>query len=302
MPELGNALNRVFADRLHEDGFRKEAEERAQAFLKLSIYEGSILSRIIPPKEISPAQCDRDPNEPILLRKVIDKEFTDVNAVAMDFRGKGDHKYVDTAAYTVDFYKIMSEEYSISEGELRAKEQPIQELIRHHTARRIEDVMDTAFLSALDKAVTSTGQVETVTDDILLPSNIKKIRNVLDGQTTRDKLEAATLLMTRSRFNDIDTWQQTGVDNGMGQEYWVDGFKYDRLFRLRVVKTIKNDLLPDNHIYVFTSPEFLGHHLTFNDDRFQIKLDYDVIKWKGWKTHGATIGNERAVARLELAT
>jgi len=301
MPELGNSLNRVFADRLHEDGFRKEAEERGQAFLKLSVYEGSILSRILPPKEISPAQCDRDPSAPILLRKVIDKEFTNVNAVAMDFRGKGNSRYVDTDAYTVDFHKIMSDEHVISESELRAKEQPIQELIRHHTARRIEDVMDTAFLSAVDTAIANTGQEITVGDDILQPTNIKLLRNLLDGQSGRNKLKAATILMTQSRANDIDTWQQTGVDNGMGQEYWADGFKYDKLFRLRVIKTIKNDLLPDNQVLVFTAPEFLGHHLTFNDDRFQIKIDYDNIKWKGWKTHGAAIGNEFAVARLNLA-
>jgi hypothetical protein len=95
-------------------------------------------------------------------------------------------------------------------------------------------------------------------------------------------------------------WPQAGVDNGMGQEYWADGYKYDKIFGLRVVKTIKSNLVPNNVIYAFVAPEFLGHHLTFNDDRFQIKTEWDDIAWKAWKTHGAAIGNNFGVAKLTL--
>lgn len=302
MPEFGNNLNRIFVDNIRDPGLRKEAEERSQAYLKLRVYEDSFLSRIIPPKPISPSQCDRTLESPTLLRKIIDKEYTDVKATVMDFRGKGDYKFIETEQYPVDFYKIESEEYHVTEGELRAKEQPVQSIIKHHTAREIQETMDTTFINAVEAIITAAAGAQTVsvTEDIILPSNITKLRNLLDGRTTFP-LTAATLLMSQAQFNNMAVWPQAGVDNGMGEEYWADGYKYDKIYGLRVVKTIKTNLIPENTVYVFAAPEFLGHHLTFNDDRFQIKTDYDDIAWKAWKTHGAAIGNNFAVAKLLLS-
>jgi hypothetical protein len=300
MTEFGNNLNRVFVENIRDPSMRKEAEERAQAYLKLRVYEDSFLSRIMPPKPISPSQCDRTLESPTLLRKIIDKEFTDVKATVMDFRGKGDYKFIETAQYAVDFHKIESEEYHITEQELRAKEQPIQSLIKHHTARFIQEKMDQVFINALEGIISANpAQATTDSSDIILPSNITKLRNILDGRTTFPQV-AATLLMTQAQFNNMAVWPQAGVDNGMGQEYWADGYKYDKIFGLRVVKTIKSNLVPNNVIYAFVAPEFLGHHLTFNDDRFQIKTEWDDIAWKAWKTHGAAIGNNFGVAKLTL--
>jgi hypothetical protein len=305
MPEFGNNLNRVFVENIRDPALRKEAEERSQAYLKLRVYEDSFLSRILPPKPISPSQCDRTLESPTLLRKIIDKEYTDVTATVMDFRGKGDYKFVETEQYAVDFHKIESEEYHVTEGELRAKEQPVQSLIKHHTAREIQHRMDSVFIDAIEaiiaaaEAASAGSQLVTVDEDIILPSNITKLRNLLDGRTSFP-LTAATLLMTQAQFNNVDTWPQAGVDNGMGSEYWRDGYRYDTLFRLRVVKTIKADLIPNDVVYAFVAPEFLGHHLTFNDDRFQIKTEWDDIAWKAWKTHGAAVGNNFGVVKMKL--
>jgi len=302
MPDFGNNINRVFVDQLQDDAMRKTAEERSQAYLKLRVYEESVLSRVIPPKPISPVQCDRRQESPTLLSKIIDKEFVDVTATVMDFRGSGDYQFVETEQYAVDFHKIESNEFHISEGELRAKEQPIQSLIKHHTAREIQYQMDRVFLSAVEAIITANpAQGITAADDVILPKNIIRLQNVIDGRTSLP-LVAATLLMTQAQFNNINTWQQAGVDNGMGKEFWRDGYTYDTLFGMRVIKTIKSDLVPNNVVYCFTAPEFLGHHLTFNDDRFQIRTEWDDIAWKAWKTHGAAIGNNNAVAKLTLAT
>ena len=307
MTDYANNLNRVFIEQLQDPSMKKVAEERSMAYLKQRVYEDSFLERIIPSKPISPSQCDRaesSATSPTLLRKIIDKEFTDVAATAMDFRGKGDYKFVETDTYPVDFFKIESEEFHITEGELRAKEQPVQSLIKHHTAREIQEVMDTVFNTALIAIVTAAPvgtQDIAVADDIVLPSNITELRNLLDGRgNLGNPLVASTLLMTQAQFNQVDTWIQSGIDNALTADFWRDGYQYDHLLRLRVVKTIKSNLVPNNHVWGFTAPEFLGHHLTFNDDRFQIRTEWDDIAWKAWKTHGAAIGNNLAVVRLRL--
>jgi hypothetical protein len=309
MADYGNNLNRVFLEHLRDPEMKKQAEDRSMAYLKARVYEDCVLERVMPSKSISPAQCDRTESSagsPSMLRKIIDKEFTGVTATAMDFRGKGEYRFVETDTYPVDFYKIESPEFHISEGELRAKEQPVQSLIKHHTARFIEEAMDQAFFTACEAIVAATvgssfEQVVTVADDIVLPRNFVKGVNKIDGRPgNSNPLQAATCVMTQAMYNNIFAWPQSGVDNALRDEFWRDGYKYDFLKGVRIVRTIKTHIVPNNTIWFFAAPEFIGHHFSFNDDRFQIRTEWDDIAWKGWKTHGAAIGNNYSVAKLVL--
>lgn len=302
-PDVANNLNRIFLEHLRDPELHKLAEERSMGFLKQRVYETSFMEKIFPSKSISPSQCDRTEasgsNQP-LLRKIIDKEFIDVTATTMDFRGKGDYKFVETETYSVDFHKIESPEYHITEGELRAKEQPVQDLIKHHTAYHIDETIDSTFITAVDAAIAASAQSFSVGDATILPRNITRLRNLLDGRDGRRPVVAATLLMTKAQFNQVYTWPQSAIDNGLGTDFWKDGYTYDMLAKLRVVVTTKTHLVPNNVVYVFTAPEFIGHHYTFNDDRFQIRTEWDDIAWKAWKTHGAAIGNNYCCGKMTL--
>jgi len=305
-------VNQAFIDLLSDPTMLKEAQERGAEYLKLQIYEDSFMERIWPARPISPAQCDRDVNSPNY-RVVIDKEFRNVNATTFTLRGRPDFSYVEADRYAVEFFKIQSEEYEITEGELRGMRMPIQNLIRHHVAYHIRKKMDEIFLGLCDNAIADTGQEVTAGpgETILTPQLCVQLFNQIDNSGSRGGaedlyLESKTLLMTRSMYNYINTWIQTestgSVHNGIGTDFWKDGYKYDTLFGRRVVLTTKNDLLPENVIYAFADPEYLGHHFTFNDDRFAIEKQWDRMKWKGWRTFGAAIGNNFAVAKLTLDT
>lgn len=303
--DIGSNLNRIFLEHLQDPSMKKIAEDRSMAFLKQRVYEDSFMEKILPSKPISPSQCDRTESSSAgspLLRKIIDKEFIDVTATTMDFRGKGQYKYVETDTYSIDFHKIESEEYHVTEGELRAKEQPVQDLIKHHTARKIDEVMDTTFIAAVEAALVSSGQFVTSPDATILPRNLTRLRNILDGRDGRRPVLAATLLMTKAQFNNVYTWPQSAIDNGLKEDFWRDGYKYDMLAGLRVVTTTKTHIVPNDVIYCFTAPEFIGHHYHFNDDRFEIRKEWDDIAWKAWKTHGAAIGNNYCVSKITLNT
>lgn len=306
-------LNEVFLQALDNNEMKKEAQERGAEYLKLAIYEDSFHERIMPAQSISPMMCDRDVNSPNY-QVVIDKEFVDVKAVTATLRGKADYEYVETDRYAVKFHKIESPEYALMEGELRGMRQPVQNLIRHHIAYYIRKEMDRIFIGMSNAAVAESSlhiDLSAGTDTILTPEILVRLRNLIDGQNQNGRyLRGATLLMTHSMFNYVSTWIQsntggsaggwTGVTSGIGADFWKDGYNYDSLFGLRVVKTFKSDLVKENEIYIYTEPEYLGHHFTFNDDRFSIEKRHDEIKWKGFRTYGAAFGNVQAVGKLTL--
>lgn len=307
-------LNEVFLEALESEDMRKEAMTKGAEYLRMQIYEESFMERILPAQSISPMMCDRDPNSPNY-QVVIDKEFTDVSAVTATLRGKADYEYVEAERYAVPFHKIESPEFALYEAELRGMRQPVQNLIRHHIAYYIRKKMDEIWIGLTNKAILNTGfhlDLSSTAETVLTPEILVRLRNLIDGQNQQGMyLRAATLLMTQSTFNYISTWIQSntadggagawpGVTSGIKQDFWKDGYQYDRLFGLRVVKTFKSDLVKDNEIYLYTEPEYLGHHFTFNDDKFSIEKRHDEIKWKGFRTFGAAIGNERSAAKLTL--
>lgn len=304
-------LNQTFIDALDDPGMRKEAAEQAAEYLKLQIYEDSFMHKILPPQGIRPEQCDRDVNSPNY-QVVIDKEFTDVGAVSTTFRGRSDYEFVETERYAVTFRELQSREYALTEGELRGMRQPVQNLIRHHIAYHIRKRMDEIFIGMCNAAVTTSGlelDLTATAEDRITPDIIMDLTDLIDDQSPQ-YLEATTLLMTKSQFKKVNTWMQTntasgagtlpGMTGGLGMDAWRDGYKYPTLFGYRVIVTQKSDLLPSNTVFAFTEPEFLGHHFTFNDDRFSIERDHNIMKWKGWRTFGAAIGNVNAVAKLRL--
>ncbi len=307
-------VNENFIQALRDPDMAKEAAEKGAEYLKLQIYEDSFMERILPAQSISPQQCDRDVNSPNY-QVVIDKEYTDVQAITTTFRGRSDYQYVEAERYAIPFHKIESPEYSITEGELRGMRQPLQNLIRHHIAYHIRKEMDEMFIGFCNKAVASSGNeidLSAGTDEIITPQLLVRLRNLIDRQSANGRyLQASTLLMTQSMFNYISTWIQsntstgagtwTGLQNGMGSEFWRDGYMYDKLFGLRVIKTRKNDLVSENEIFVFTEPEYMGHHFTFNDDRFSIEHQHDILKMKGFRTFGMGIGNDQSIGKMTLA-
>ena len=299
-----SSTNRLFVEKLQNPGHKKQAEERLTNFLRMRVYEDSAWAKILPPKPISAAQCDRIPasegNGTALLRKVIDKEFTDVSAVGMDFRGRGSTQYVDTDTFNADFYKISSPEFKITEEELRAKELPLQQILKNAITSHIDRTIDVAAHKACVTAVGSTGKDLSTPDDYILPRNLVDLVNAIEGQGGNKTLEVATLLMTKAMYNQIYKWPQSDISNLVGTEFWADGYKYPKLKGLRIVVTNKSDVFSNDEVWAFVAPEFLGVHYEMNDDRFEIQKDWSTLSFMGWKTHSSTIGNAEGVARMRF--
>jgi hypothetical protein len=305
-------INETFLEMLESPEMHKEAERRGAEYLKTQIYEDSFMEKILPAQPISPAQLDRTVDSPNY-QVVIDKEFAETRAVTVGLRGLADYQYVEEDRYAVNFFKIESDEYEKTEGEIRGMRQPIQNLIRHNTAFQIRKQMDRSFIGACEAAIAldAANQQFDTSDSQITPENLVELRNLLDDRNINGQyVRAATLLMTHSQWNNISTWIQgntggvagggVGAAGGITTDFWKDGYQYDSLFGLRVVKTIKSDLVDKDTIYAFTEPELLGHQFTFNDDRFAIQKHFDRVKWKAWRTFGFSIGNSYSVVKMRL--
>ena len=134
--------------------------------------------------------------------------------------------------------------------------------------------------------------------------NIKKLlkRQIVVGSETvrAGRLKPALMLMTESDSDDFDQWTHEDYGDRLQSETALDGYTYNKVLGLRIIRTIKNDILREGNVYVFTAPEFFGRNYTLNDVKFYIDKVANRIFWQAWMDVGMGFGNIAAVVKLEL--
>jgi hypothetical protein len=151
---------------------------------------------------------------------------------------------------------------------------------------------------AVDDFVARPIQKSDITD-------IKKLlkRKIVDaaGITVRaGRLRPVVMLITESDADDIEKFTIEDMGGKLTGETAVDGYAYNKMVGLRMIKTIKNDILKEGNVYVFTAPEFFGRNYTLNDVKFYIDKIANRIFWQAWMDIGMGIGNIASVVKLEL--
>lgn len=138
-------------------------------------------------------------------------------------------------------------------------------------------------------------------DIIKIKKLLKRQIVTSDGTVVRQgRLKPAVMLMTESDADDFDSWTIEDYGDRLQSETALDGYTYSKVLGLRIIRTIKNDILREGNVYVFTSPEFFGRNYTLNDVKFYIDKIANRIFWQAWMDIGMGFGNIASVVKLEL--
>jgi len=293
---IGDArqFNRIFLRRLDEPGGIEKTSAATRTFIQMRIRERGFARHIIPPEVVTADDCDRSENHD-LPTKLVDREFEDTIAMAANFLGNHDGRFVEGDRIRAKFYKIETLEYAFQEAMLLAFNYPITELIEKHSVKDIERVEDEKLLELSNAAVATTGKLivspATAIDRQILATLFK----MLDG----DELEFDCCLMHKVDYDDWNSLPATTVGDKIASEVVVDGWQYQKMQGHKVVTTIKN-LVEPGHLYGFVKPEMLGVFYLLGDTRFAIWKKYDKIYMKSWEYTSMIFGNAKGTCKVEM--
>jgi hypothetical protein len=321
----------LFNERLDSREGKDKIAELGGSFIRDRLREVSFARHILPPEQVTRADCQRSTKHDTLV-KIVDVE-PQSKAMSIDFRGQPTARMVRGPRAEIAFFTISSEKFEKTEQELLAYEMPITKIIEDNTVKDMQEIEDREFLRHIEAAVqalqTETNTNTTVKYNATLirakDANAKKVSVVkgslalladgtdfevhpiqrpdfvnlfklLDG----NRLRAEQVLITEVDHDDVLQW--TLDDNGdrIQSETVVDGYKYNTLLGRRIVRTIKTDLLRPGNIYVFTSPQFFGKFYILNNTKFYIDKIANRIMWQSWEDIGMGIVNIASVRKLEL--
>ena len=300
----GKLLNQIFADQLESSEGREKLAEIGGNYIQQRLRETSFARQILPPLNVTIADVTRDEAHDGFV-KIIDKE-PDSEAMAMNFLGESNAKYIKGDRYKVSFYRIASDLFSKDETELLAYNYPITKVIEQNSVKDIQRIEDQGFLSQINTAITSTGYTSNVTGTggKLTKTALKTLINLMEGSTVKNgALKVETLLMPQSVWNDILEWNVQLLGGDLLGEVTKDGYTYKTLMGRKVVVSIKNDLFLSAGkpvIYGFAAPQMLGNFFILNQTKFVVKKDFNIISFKGWEDIALGVGNIRGACSITL--
>jgi len=288
-------FNNLFIEQLDTvEGIRKSAAAGA-AFVRTRVREIGVGRRIQPMESVSRADLQRSTDHDTLV-KIVDIEH-DSKAMALNFASEADERYIQGKRYAIPFYKIESEKFVKSEGELLAYDYPITKVIEENSVKDIQKVEDIKFFEHAEAAIALTGKRLVSAATMADRKEMNSLFKMIDSD---NGLVADMCVMCTVDYDDYMIQPATDIGSPLASEITVEGYKYPTILRRKLVVTNKHDIVLPGEVWCFTEPAYLGNSFILADMKFWIKKEADLVMWKTWEYIGHGFGNIRSIAKIEM--
>lgn len=323
-------MNELFTHRLSSNEGKEKLAEYGGSYIRDRLREVSFARKIIPPQQVTRADCQVSVNHDTLV-KIVNVEPKS-RAMVMSFRGQPTSNFIRAPKAEIGFVTISSEMYQKNEQELLAYDMPITKVIEENVVKDIQEIEDREFIIHAEAAVQALqteqngGTAKALTWTTVTSAPITVEYSIIKGELARSagaddatvrplqrpdlsnlakllntrRLRTDMFLITEGDWTDILQWTVEDFGDRLQSETTVDGYKYNTLLGYRYVRTVKTDILRPGNVYAFTSPEFLGKFYVLNNPKFYIDKIANVISFQSWEDIGMALINIASVVKLEL--
>lgn len=300
------ALNEAFFEQLTTPGMEKNAADAVSEFTRDQVREEGFYDKILPEVQVSNTDLTRqvDTQKPMI---VVDKEARSPAAVSVPFATGPTNWYIKGPRYRVEFDRIMTKRFMADVVELRTWQYDIRQVLSDNSVRDMMSEQDSKFLTAVNTAM--------VAADTVVPfSGVQQWQTVFGG-ITRETLEEAftilpktpahlevnTVLINNVTRRRIQSWGRDEVGGDKSQDWLMNGWTGDKFMNANWIVTIKRDLVPDDSIFMFGDPAFIGKNFVLEQTTMSVKREDFWIMWFTYKCLGGAIGNTNSLARADFA-
>jgi len=332
-------LNAGFVERLETDGTTKTAAESLN-FIRDRIREASFTDMIVPNERVVRGDLQRSVEHDTLVKIVDIEPGSRAMAFTFRGQPDAQYvtgKRFAIGFFTVSSLKFEIVEQELMAYEMPVtriiEENSLKDMVEVkdrnflvHTETAVEAMQEEANGSVVGFNTTNVNAgtclevskvkgslaLQQASDNFVVKAiqrpDIVKIKRLLkrvitdgSGNVVRQgRLRPEVMLACESDIDEFDSWTHEDLGSRLQSETAVNGWSYNKAVGLRIVKTIKNDLLREGNVYVFTSAQYFGRNYTLNDVKFYIDKIANRIYWQAWMDIGLGIANIASVVKLEL--
>lgn len=277
-------INQAFVDKLNR-GMEKEASLAMTTFVRQKLREMGFTRKILGLTPITPAELDRQVTEEPTV--IVEKE-PDSIAASVPFTGRNALRYFQGARYPVTFNKVESATFKKSKFELATYRTDIRTVIQENSIRDLQTQEDQTFYNAIMSMASTAGNVYNIGGGLTNTNFLTAVQYLVKNQ-----LPVGKVLMTQSAYLTLIGQPATNIGSIAASELFKGEGGVSTPYGFEIVTTVKNDILPDNQIIVFTQPDYLGQMYALQDATVFLKAEKDMVEFMTYEAIGIGLGNVR---------
>jgi hypothetical protein len=288
----------------------KKAQDAATDYTRIQIREESFAFKILPPEKATDDMLDRALDDK-RLQIIWELEPDSPAAKWVPLQTVPDGEYIQGSRYIIPFARVLTPKFVKDIDELRTTRQDIRKILTDNSIKDALAEIDEKFIDTVNSIVMDapaagspnnvTGKVQWV--DLTDPLNresfaeAKKMlpRGNSDG---RFRLRNYIALMNDVTAQDWLKLDRSAVGGDLAEDFFRNGLTIDTFLGVKAIFTIKDDLVPDDYVYFFAAPEFLGKCFYLSDWTMYMKKEAYFIEMFSYWLGGFAFGN---VAGMALA-
>jgi hypothetical protein len=317
-------LNREILDGLtnSHEGPQKEASAAASNMIRRRIREDGFARNIIPAKAVTNEQLDRERghDRPVIIE---DMEPESKGAKSIPFGDAADTEFYYGPKFVCVFNPITTPEFTKDINELRTYRMDIRKMITDNSLRDIQTEEDFQFIRNVNAVCglfpatpTATGGTGVMGQSGTQQSYSYVKSNTTGGFDRQTYIPALSALEDNNLNNSINLMNRRTAKNflymdrseaggDLSQELFVSGLKALQeatVFGVRHLFTIKGDIIPNQYVYHFAEPQFLGRFYTLQEPTMYVEKKKDILRFSARETISITLANVAGVARSRWIT
>ena len=282
---------------------QKEAVDAVNDFTRTKMREDGFFRRIMPPVPISNDELDRQvsTDKPV---KVVDKEPGSPAAVSIPFATLPTNVYIRGNRYLVHMDRIVTPRFTKDVDELRTWVMDIRQVLSDNAIKDMLTEEDSKFMTAVHASIgltagasnnaTSGASQFTSSSGGILRTQLWEAMKTMPGLPSR--LETHTILINSITIKDIAKMKREEIGGDLAEDIMRNGWSEQNFMGVRWIVTIKDDLVEDGDIYMFSDPKFIGKHYQLEDTTMYIRREAYMLEFFAYQTSGATLGHTGGLA------
>lgn len=300
-------LNETLFAQLETPGMEKQALDAVNDFTRDKMREDGFYRRVLPPLTIANSELDRqaETDKP---SKVIDKEPNSPAAMSIPFATLPRNVYIRGPRYIVSFDRIVTPRFVKDVDELRTWVMDIRQVLSDNSLKDMQAEEDTKFINSAnalmlgpDVPMPYNGNVaawQTVEGGVTRESVLDALKIMPSGPA---HLESQTILINNITIKEVMKWGRDEMGGDFSQDLLKNGWAEIEFMKNRWLITIKRDLVPDDSIFMFCDPQWLGKNFLLEDTTLWMKREAFMLEFFSYQTGGGAIGHAGGIARADFA-
>lgn len=287
------------------DGPLKQASASGTRMIKRRIREAGFARMVLPFKDVdSEVQRLPDTDLPVVVEEM---EPDSPGAKAVSFGGAPDTVFYHGDTFVVYFHNILTPEFKQNIYQLRTYKNDLRNIVTDNALRDVHTQEDAGMINQVDEIVgtldTANGAAGVIQNHGIVGGITRSSYPLIQNHLEDRELMNGSYLMNRNTAKVFQTWDRADIGGDLAQDIFENGasaLKAGKIGGVPHIFTMKKALVPNNVVYQFAEPDYLGRAYVLQPLTLYIKKEKDVIVVSAMEKIGITFANVAGVNRVEF--